>query len=430
MKSLYCNFTLRLKITQAFFTPALTKPVSSFCLLLHAQLHALLHALSTRAFALCAALLVLCMASFEATAQSSNSDQQAQLKNLKRAISSLEIKLQNQNQEKNALHNQLKAIELNSSTLNSRVRQLNQQISGTESELSTLDKSRAQLESRINEQSSAIAEQIRAAHKMGDGEPIKLLLNQQDPQQLARIFKYYDYVLKARLQKIEQFKSDIKALTVLVETINQKKISLAKKKKNLDAERLLLAKNLDNRTAKLRQLESSLQSSEQKLNTLKRQRSELEQVISTVKSAAADLARPDNYRSFASSKGEILWPLRGSLLQKYGNKRTRDIRWEGWLIKADEGSSVQAVHQGRVVFSNYLRGFGLLIIIDHSDGYMSLYAHNQELLRDTGDSVERGEIISRAGNTGGLSDPAVYFEIRKDGQPVNPKSWLQSARSL
>ena len=99
------------------------------------------------------------------------------------------------------------------------------------------------------------------------------------------IFKYYDYVLKARLQKIEQFKSDIKDLTALVETINQKKISLAKKKKNLDAERLLLAKNLDNRTAKVRQLESSLQSSEQKLNTLKRQRSELEQVISTVKSA-------------------------------------------------------------------------------------------------------------------------------------------------
>ena len=172
MKSLYCNFTLRLKITQAFFTPALTKPVSLFaCCYMHSYIF--FHSC-------CAALLVLCMASFEATAQSSNSDQQAQLKNLKRAISSLEIKLQNQNQEKNALHNQLKAIELNSSTLNSRVRQLNQQISGTESELSTLNKSRAQLESRINKQSSAIAEQIRAAHKMGDGEPIKLLLNQQD----------------------------------------------------------------------------------------------------------------------------------------------------------------------------------------------------------------------------------------------------------
>ena len=131
------------------------------------------------------------------------------------------------------MHNQLKAIELNSSTLNSRVRQLNQQISGTESELSTLNKSRAQLESRINKQSSAIAEQIRAAHKMGDGEPIKLLLNQQDPQQLARIFKYYDYVLKARLQKIEQFKSDIKDLTALVETINQKKSASLKRRKIL-----------------------------------------------------------------------------------------------------------------------------------------------------------------------------------------------------
>ena len=409
MISLLCKaIPLRLKITQAFLFQVFAKPTAYF-------------------FSACCAFSLL---SFDAIAQSSDSDQQAQLKNLKRAISSLEIKLQNQNQEKNALHNQLKAIELNASTLNSRVRQLNQQISGAESELSTLNKSKAQLESRINEQSSAIAEQIRAAHKMGEGEPIKLLLNQQDPQQVARVFKYYDYVLQSRSQKIAQFKGDIKDLTVLVETINKKKISLAKKKKNLEAERLSLAKSLDNRTAMLKQLESSLQSSEQKLNTLKRQRSELEEVISTVKSAVADIARPDGYLSFVSSKGQILWPLRGSLLQKYGNKRTRDLRWEGWLIKADAGSSVQAVHQGRVVFSNYLRGFGLLIIIDHSDGYMSLYAHNQELLRDTGDWVQRGEIISRAGNTGGLSDPAVYFEIRKDGQPVNPKSWLLSARSL
>ena len=407
MISLLCkSIPLRLKITQTFLFQVFSKPTAYF-------------------FSACCAFSLL---SFDAIAQSSNSDQQAQLKKLKRAISSLEIKLQNQNQEKNTLHNQLKAIELNASTLNSRVRQLNQQISGAESELSTLNKSRAQLESRINEQSSAIAEQIRAAHKMGEGEPIKLLLNQQDPQQVARVFKYYDYVLQSRSQKIEQFKGDIKDLTVLVETINKKKISLAKKKKNLEAERLSLAKSLDNRTAMLKQLESSLQSSEQKLNTLKRQRSELEEVIRTVKSAAADIARPDGYLSFVSSKGQILWPLRGSLLQKYGNKRTRDLRWEGWLIKADAGSSVQAVHQGRVVFSNYLRGFGLLIIIDHSDGYMSLYAHNQELLRDTGDWVQRGEIISRAGNTGGLSDPAVYFEIRKDGQPVNPKSWLLSAR--
>ena len=191
-----------------------------------------------------------------------------------------------------------------------------------------------------------------------------------------------------------------------------------------------LAKNKIDRTGMLKQLETALQSGEQKLVSLKRQRSELEEVINTVKNAAADLAIPDDYRSFASSKGQMLWPLKGSLLEKYGNQRTRDIRWEGWLIKATLGSSVKAIHQGRVVFSNYLRGFGLLIIIDHSDGYMSLYAHNQELLRNTGDWVQRGEEISKAGNTGGLPETAVYFEIRKDGQTVNPKEWLSGARSI
>ena len=103
------------------------------------------------------------------------------------------------------------------------------------------------------------------------------------------------------------------------------------------------------------------------------------------------------------------------------------MQWQGWLIKVSAGAAVKTVHQGRIVFSNYLRGFGLLLIIDHGDGYMTLYGHNQELLKDTGDWVQTNEIIARAGNTGGLSAPALYFEIRSQGQPTNPKKWLQKS---
>jgi septal ring factor EnvC (AmiA/AmiB activator) len=375
--------------------------------------------------------LLLCFAfSLNVMADSEEAEHQAQLDKLKRTISSLEDKLQRQSQEKDSLFGQLKTIELKSTQLAGHIRQLRQQISAKESELSGLKITKGQLQGRIKEQSTAIAEQIRAAYKMGTGEPVKLLLNQQDPQQIARVFKYYDYLLQARSQKIQQFKADVDQLTDLEETINKTKIKLAKTRENLETESRALAQNRVQRTAKVQELESTLQLTEKKLDALKRQRSQLEEVIETLRSAAADFGRTDQYRSFASAKGQMLWPVKGKLLEKYGNRRTRDLRWEGWLIDVNLSSSVQAIHQGRVVFSNYLRGFGLLIIIDHSDGYMSLYAHNQELLRDTGVSVERGEIISRAGNTGGLSDPAVYFEIRKDGQPVNPKSWLQSARSL
>lgn len=378
----------------------------------------------------CLALLLGFAVSFDAVSEPEEAEQQAQLDKLKRNISRLEDKLQRQSQEKDNLHSQLKVIELKSTQLNSRIRQSRQQISATEIELSSLKKSQGQLQARINEQSATIAEQIRAAHKMGSAEPMKLLLNQQDPQQVARVLKYYDYVLKARSQKVQQFKADVDDLTTLVEKINRTKINLAKTKKNLEAERDSLATNIVDRTAMLQQLESSLQSDEKKLDALKSQRSKLEEVIDTVRSAAADLVRSDQYTPFVSSKGKMLWPVNGSLLERYGNRRTRDLRWEGWLIEATSGSSVKAIHQGRVVFSNYLRGFGLLVIIDHSDGFMSLYAHNQELLRNTGDWVQKGETVSRAGNTGGLTEPALYFEIRKDGQPVNPKKWLRSSPAL
>ena len=127
------------------------------------------------------------------------------------------------------------------------------------------------------------------------------------------------------------------------------------------------------------------------------------------------------------SKGKLIWPVKGRLKHSFKSKRGNYLRWEGWLINTQAGTVVQAVHHGRVVFSNYLRGFGLLVIVDHGDGFMSLYAHNQELLRETGDWVQSGEIVSRAGNTGGLNKPALYFEIREKGVPVNPKIWLSKS---
>jgi len=116
--------------------------------------------------------------------------------------------------------------------------------------------------------------------------------------------------------------------------------------------------------------------------------------------------------------------VRGKLTASYGSKRSEYLRWQGWLVSAKEGANIQSVHHGRVVFSDYLRGFGLLVIIDHGDGYMTLYAHNNELLRETGDWVQSGEIVARAGNTGGLIHTALYFEVRENGKPVNPRIWL------
>ena len=361
-------------------------------------------------------------ASFAAIA---DSEQQAQLTELKQAISTLENKLQRQRGEKDNLQQQLKTIELEASRVNSNIRQSRAEIADTERELAELAETKQQLRRDIAQQSSAIAEQIRVTHKTGSEEPIKLLLNQQDPQKLARVFKYYDYLLAARSQKIERFKADIDQLTALEETINKHKITLAKSKRTLEAERKALVDTLDNRTATLQQVQQQLLSGRQQLLNLQAQRDELQALINTVERAAAKLVPPTDYPSFSSSKGKLRWPVKGSVSQGFGSRRAGDLRWQGLLIKAKSGNPVKAVHHGRVVFSNYLRGFGLLIIVDHGDGYMSLYAHNEVLLKDTGAWIQSDEIVARAGDTGGLTSPALYFEIRQQGSPVDPIRWLR-----
>ncbi len=350
--------------------------------------------------------------------------QQKELDNLKRSISNLERKLEDRGKQRNSLQSALKKVELESSKITRNIRSLRNKINNLEKQLTTLDNKQKTLQQNISQQSAAIGQQISAAHRLGDQEPIKLLLNQEDPQQLARVLKYYDYFLKARADKIQRYKKDIDNLSETIEEIKRQKLALDQSKRELEADKKKLSSRVSSRKKTLDKLQLSLRTDKKKLDKLLNERSKLEEIIETVKNAAAKLALPSNYESFVSRKGKLKWPLKGRVAHSFGSRRSGTLRWEGWLISAKAGDAVKAVHHGRVVFSNYLRGFGLLVIVDHGDGYMTLYAHNQELLRETGDWVQSNEVISRAGDTGGLSKPALYFEIRKQGNPADPKVWL------
>lgn len=358
------------------------------------------------------------------TASNADESQQKELDSLKRSISTLERQLEDRGKQRNSLQSALKKVELESSKINRNIRRLRTKINKLEKQLTTLDQKEKDLQLNISEQSDAISEQITAAHQLGDQEPIKLLLNQEDPQQLARVLKYYDYFLKARADKIQRYKKDIDDLTETRAEINRQKLALVQSKKALEADKKTLSNRVKSRKKTLDKLQSSLRTDKKKLSKLQDERNKLEEIIETVKKAAAKLALPSNYESFTSRKGKLKWPIKGRVAHSFGSKRSGTLRWEGWLISASAGDAVKTVHHGRVVFSNYLRGFGLLVIVDHGDGYMTLYAHNQELLRETGDWVQSNEVISRAGDTGGLNKPALYFEIRKQGNPADPKVWL------
>ena len=351
--------------------------------------------------------------------------QQSELDRLQSNISELQKILTTKNEEQTDLAQDLQKVETEASEINARIRELVKNINIAEKKLVNKQRQKVSLEVNIDEQNDAIIQQLRSAQKIGDQEPIKLLLNQEDPQKIARMFKYYDYFLKARSEKIEQYLISVTALNDIIESINSNKLDLITAKDALFTNQVNLKTNIAQRESTLRKLQLAVKNDQQKLTELKRQRRELEALLAEVETAVTDLVLPTNSLPFISRKGKLEWPAKGKLAQRFGARRSGPVQWQGWLIKVTVGAKVKTVHQGRVVFSDYLRGFGLLLIVDHGDGYMTLYGHNQELLKDTGDWVKTNEIIARAGNTGGLSMPALYFEIRSQGQPTNPKIWLR-----
>ena len=354
----------------------------------------------------------------------SDSKQEAQLEALKRSIASLQKELRSKGEKKNVLLKELRNVEVVAGKISSNIRTLETDISGLNKKLDGLDSEKKLLVQRIRQQSAAVVEQITAAYKLGKQEPIKLLLNQEDPERISRIFKYYDYFLTARTAKIDSYTADVDQLSNVIHNINEQKLALANSRDQLKQQQTALSKQKLERSSTLKKLNAALRSDRDKLNKFEKERGELEALLRTVEEAIADLSLPEDYRPFSQQKGKLNWPLKGRVHNSFGSHRTGSLRWEGWLISARSGTPVRAVHHGRVVFSDYLRGFGLLVIVDHGDNYMSLYGHNQELLKETGDWVLSNETLARAGNSGGLDSPALYFEIRKKGKPADPKVWL------
>ena len=349
---------------------------------------------------------------------------QVELSRLKQTIATLEKTLATNSEQQSEIETELVQVEIEASKITTSMRLIRQKIGAAENKIAVKEKNKIAIERRITLQNSAITEQIRAAHKLGDQEPIKLLLNQEDPKAISRMFKYYDYFLDARGKKIEEYLADVKALTKVIEDINKNKLELVASKKYLSLQQENLAIQVTKRTLALDKMQLTMADDKKRLRGLRKQRGQLELLLNAVQQAVEDLVLPSQSQSFVSRKGELRWPLNGRVAHRFGSARNGPIKWQGWLINANAGAEVKSVHQGRVVFSNYLRGFGLLLIIEHGNGYMTLYGHNQELLKDTGDSVQTNEVVARAGNTGGLDKSALYFEIRSQGKPANPKKWM------
>ena len=243
---------------------------------------------------------------------------------------------------------------------------------------------------------------------------------------MARVLAYYRYFFQARNELVARYRETLRQLQELEQRIAGTLDQLAGQQATLEEQQAQLVTAQASREQAVAQLSDSIHSKAEQLRQMEQDRKELESLIAAIERAVADLDVPDDYQPFESARGKMPWPLAGKRANNYGRPRNDGkMRWQGVVIPAKEGTSVTAIHHGRVVYADWLRGSGLLLIIDHGDGYMSLYAHNQSLLREVGEWVKAGTSISTVGNSGGQEESALYFEIRHQGKPTNPGLWCK-----
>jgi septal ring factor EnvC (AmiA/AmiB activator) len=271
----------------------------------------------------------------------------------------------------------------------------------------------------------ALAGQLRAAYLIGHEEPLKLLLNQKDPARVGRMFAYYGYFGRARADEIHAIESNVTRLDELDTELVEEDAKLAELEKQQRSQLTEVEQARSHRTVVLANLEAESHTRAQNLEKLRSQQSGLEKLLRQLREAMEKFPVEGN-DAFAHLRGKLAWPVSGHVVARYGETRAGGVKWDGVLVATERGAPVRAVYQGRIIYADWLPGLGLLTIVDHGDGYMSLYGHNERLYKAVGEKVSAGDAIASAGDSGGSNRPELYFEIRKGGKPVDPRPWFKA----
>lgn len=339
---------------------------------------------------------------------------------------------------KESLYKQLKQQSLAVSELNKDLNVLGQKMNKLSVELSQLALKQQQQHETHSQQLTALNQQIHAAFINGQPSVIKVVLNQESPATLSRSTVYYRYFNQARQDQLGKITETLQNLTE-----DQKMLFAAQKKQQQlyteqESKRLALKTKAKQREATLTVLDKKITSQDSRLQLLREQESSLQALLNSLnkpkkqetnkpkKQNSPTFTKPSKQQAFAKNVGGLVWPVKGKLLAHYGSPRNLGkLTWQGIMIAASSGDNVVAAAPGRVVFADWLRGFGLLLIIDHGDQYMSLYGNNESLLKQVGDEVGAGDLIAQSGENDVRQQAGLYFEIRYKGSPTNPMKWLR-----
>jgi septal ring factor EnvC (AmiA/AmiB activator) len=347
--------------------------------------------------------------------------------------------MQRLTEQKDALQNLLAEIEKHYGEIAASLKTLQSQI---EKKRDSLDKIRQDMQgyqAEVDKLSKQLGDQIRVAYAIGEKEKLKLLLNRQDPVLSSRMMIYFNYFNKDRIKKLTDIERAVERLDQLDQQKQTETKLLEQDLERKKTEQAVFDEARKQRNELLVKIETDFSSNEQQLSQLQESENRLKILMASLPVTEAELAvDPDQViesspsvaessqpkADFLSLKGKLSWPVNGKLAEKFGSPRTTGT-WDGVLIDADEGQEIKAVAAGKVVYAEWMRSYGLLLIIDHGQGYMTLYAFNQSLYKQAGDVVATGDVIASVGQSGGRSQSGLYFGIRNKGVPIDPLEWCQ-----
>ena len=364
--------------------------------------------------------VILAHAALPALAQS---DAEQDLRKVRERIEALQSSMRRDTDKRDALSGQLRNAEENVRGAREKLGDLRKRLAESDATLKRLAAERAKNEAALARQRDVLAAELRSAYVGGRQEQFKLLLSQEDPATLGRMLVYYAYFGRARAGKIAEIQGIVAELDADAEAEAAERERLAALESESRQQLTAVDSARDERSRALKAMNAQIKNRNDSIAKLKREAAALEKLIADLRRAMSDLP-PTGGQAFEKVRGRLNWPVAGKLIARFGQSRGGGLKWNGVMIEAARGTPVKALYDGRIAYADWLPGMGLLVIVDHG-GYMSLYAHNEQLYKAVGERVSGGDAIATVGDTGGRSVPGLYLEIRRGAKPVDPAPWFR-----
>ncbi len=353
--------------------------------------------------------------------------QTKKLQQLQQQIEAVRNEINTLQGQHNSLQDVLQKTEKQIGRVTAELRQLDARSAMVQQKIRELQDQRASEKARLGGMRTRFEEELQMAYMAGRQQRIKLLLSQEEPAAIGRMLVYHGYFARARGERIQLLKASLQHLQEIEMALDEQQTETARLRQQQADKSASLLEQQDSRRQVMAQLQAQMQSRTTQLGTLQQDQQRLQKLVQSLTLALQEIPRDDNqYTSLRQLKGKLRWPVAGRITRSFGAKEAQgSLQTRGVQIATQTGVDVQAIARGRVAFSDWLRGFGLLLILDHGEGYMSLYGQNRSLYKEVGEWVERGETIAAAGDSGGQAAAGLYLELRKNGKPFNPAPWFK-----